>query len=193
MTLKPIVPGPIKIKGKNPFRKVKIAGRGGKDAIEEQEIKVMASKLKGNYISSMRRATFATERLLNGWLDEAVDKALYQWPRVTIRQNGQSVSSPRNIVDTGRLKNSKNLSSRFGKTFAEVSIQYRAEYAAYVHWGAYIYPYGNTKRTRVYTPSRPWIIYAIAGKETQSLDETDKFVDAFMKALLDDLRKVYSQ
>ena len=38
---------------------------------------------------------------------ESIDSAVYEWPNVTIRQNGQVVTSPRNIVDTGAFKQSQ--------------------------------------------------------------------------------------
>lgn len=35
---------------------------------------------------------------------ESIVNQRYEWPNVTLRSNGQVVSSPRNIVDTGQLK-----------------------------------------------------------------------------------------
>lgn len=35
---------------------------------------------------------------------ESIVEQRYDWPQVTIRQNGQAVTSPRNIVDTGAFK-----------------------------------------------------------------------------------------
>jgi len=35
---------------------------------------------------------------------ESIVQQRYQWPQITIRQNGQVVTSPRNIVDTGAFK-----------------------------------------------------------------------------------------
>lgn len=35
-----------------------------------------------------------------------IDSVRWEWPRTTIRKNGSVVTSPRDIVDTGALKNS---------------------------------------------------------------------------------------
>ena len=35
-----------------------------------------------------------------------IDDSRWQWPRTTVRKSGEVVDSPRNIVDTGELKHS---------------------------------------------------------------------------------------
>jgi hypothetical protein len=40
---------------------------------------------------------------------EAIQDDRYPWPRTTHRQNGEVVTSPRNIVDRGELLNSQYL------------------------------------------------------------------------------------
>lgn len=81
---------------------------------------------------------------------QAIQANVYDWPRVTRRSNGRIVTAPRNIVDTGRLKNSQ--------TFNQLSafvIQYTwaADYAASVY-------YGGTTTAGLEAPARNWITHA---------------------------------
>lgn len=40
---------------------------------------------------------------------KAVEAEIWQWPRETVRQNGSVVGSPRNIIDTGELRDSYSI------------------------------------------------------------------------------------
>lgn len=40
---------------------------------------------------------------------KAIDAVIWDWPRTTQRKNGDVVGSPRDIVDTGALKNSYSM------------------------------------------------------------------------------------
>ncbi len=42
---------------------------------------------------------------------EAISEERYEWPNQTLRQNGEVVGSPRNIVDTGKLVGSQYLNT----------------------------------------------------------------------------------
>lgn len=64
-----------------------------------------------------------------------------------------------NIVDTGNLRDSLQISV----TSNGVMIDYTAEYAALIHYGGYIVPYGNSSATRVYIEGRPWIDSVLYG------------------------------
>ena len=59
----------------------------------------------------------------------------------------------RDIVDTGDLMASGMVNVSGGN----ISVSYGSSYASMVHYGGYIYPYGNTDIERVYLPARPWI------------------------------------
>lgn len=63
------------------------------------------------------------------------------------------IEGNRDIIDTGELKDS--LSITIGTSGVE--IKYDSEYAALVHYGGYIQPYGNPNADSVYLPARPWI------------------------------------
>lgn len=95
-------------------------------------------------------------------LDNAMDSSVWKWnPGVTTdRKNGESVESPRNIVDTGALKSSFRVNTKGNS----VDFAYREPYSRLVHWGGYIQPYGNPNAKKVYVPGRPWITSVLNGE-----------------------------
>jgi hypothetical protein len=85
-------------------------------------------------------------------LKRALDDAMQSpvWPRL----NGPDSD----IVDEGRLM----ASGRVLVTPKGLSIQYTAPYATLVHYGGYVFAYGN-QSSRVYLPPRPWIEAVLTG------------------------------
>lgn len=69
------------------------------------------------------------------------------------RTQGTPVGSPRNIVDTGLLRASGSM--RVDGVMA--TFRFPLNYATAVHNGAFIYPWGDKTRTRVYLPPRPFV------------------------------------
>ena len=84
-----------------------------------------------------------------------VEDSKWNWPRETVRKNGGVVGSPRNIVDTGELKN-----SQFIEDVSDVYkvIGYTADHAALVHEG---YQIERNDGTVTDVPARPFIDTAI--------------------------------
>jgi len=84
-----------------------------------------------------------------------IEDSKWTWPRETVRQNGSVVSSPRDIVDTGELKN-----SQFIEDVSDVYkvIGYTADHAALVHEG---YQIERNNGTVTDVPARPFIDTAI--------------------------------
>lgn len=62
------------------------------------------------------------------------------------------------LVDTGNLKSSLIVTTGNDG----INIAYTAPYAALLHFGGYIIPYGNQNAKPVYIPGRPWVDMAIA-------------------------------
>lgn len=73
-----------------------------------------------------------------------IESDKWEWPRTTHRQNGEVVTSPRNIVDTGRLRDSQRIEIEGDSAVVE----WAADYALKVHEG--IVENGFLK------PGRPW-------------------------------------
>jgi phage gpG-like protein len=79
-----------------------------------------------------------------------IESVKWGWNGITIRQNGEVVFTPRNIVDTGQLRDSLSLELRQNVA----KYRYSVPYAAIVHEG------GVTSTGNIY-PARPWIDTAI--------------------------------
>lgn len=115
------------------------------------------------------------------YLDDAVDRAFkrlvtefknlqieqletvkWSWYRNTKRQSGQVVGSPRDIVDTGKLRDSLNITD---VNDSHVRYKYDEEYAGLVHQG--FDGIGKAGSPENY-PARPWV--------TTTVDENDLLV-----------------
>lgn len=62
-------------------------------------------------------------------------------------------SGARDIIDTGELKRSQKIEV----SGDEISVNYSSPYVNLVHYGGYIYPYGNELAEKVYLPARPFL------------------------------------
>ncbi len=87
---------------------------------------------------------------------QALQSVRYNWPRTTVRQNGDTAGSPRDIIDTGKLIGSQNLDRLDSDTF---ELSWGADYAAEVHEG-------KTLKSGVNLPARRWTKEAIRGDDT---------------------------
>lgn len=76
----------------------------------------------------------------------------WQWPRPTRRRNGRTVNSPRDIIDTGELDSSQQL-TRVSRV--EWRWDWTADHALLVHEGF-------TLRSGGEYPARPWTERAVA-------------------------------
>ena len=75
----------------------------------------------------------------------------YQWPGTTKRQNGSTVGSPRDIIDTGELDSSQRL-TRLSRL--EWLWDWSADHALTAHEGA-------TLRNGTDYPARRWTVRAV--------------------------------
>lgn len=81
-------------------------------------------------------------------LDESISASVWSWE-----------GGSRDIVDSGALKESKMVTVANDR----IEVSYDQPYAALVHYGGYIYPYGNKNAQKVYLPGRPWIGSLLTG------------------------------
>ncbi|WP_445634514.1 HK97 gp10 family phage protein [Nostoc sp. DSM 114161] len=81
--------------------------------------------------------------------DEAFQNAIasdiWEWPRETLRNNGDLVTSPRNIIDEEELIDSLVIS----RTANAAQFTWESDHAAIVHDGA-------TTKNGTELPARPW-------------------------------------
>jgi hypothetical protein len=112
-------------------------------------------------VNSLQRLYGINHRIFErtmDWVDQDFDQQMidssWQWnPGVeTRRKNGERVTSPRDIVDTGELLQSKRR-TRTGRSSEEFT--WTADHAEYVHDG-------YTARGGGTVPARPWTDNAIA-------------------------------
>lgn len=104
------------------------------------------NKIDFNKINSaIRRATDETIDALSDAYDDAMTDEVWQWDGITHRKNGEVVGSPRNILDTEELINSKTI-VRNGNN---ARIEWTADHAAIAHDGA-------TLRNGTELAARPW-------------------------------------
>lgn len=90
---------------------------------------------------------------LTAALDAAFDDDIWQWDRETVRKNGQTVGSPRDLIDQGTLKNSlvvMQVSARYWRFVWE------SGHAATVLLG------GISRADGSRTPTRNWIDYVLS-------------------------------
>ena len=73
----------------------------------------------------------------------------------------------RDIVDTGRLKESLEIKTDFKQTKIGFSVSYNTPYAAFVHYGGVMKPYGNKSAADVVIPARPWVQAVFEGSHGQ--------------------------
>jgi hypothetical protein len=97
-------------------------------------------------------ALAATVRELEKAMRDSIESAIYFWPNETQRQNGQTVSSPRDIVDEGSLRDSQ-IARRI--VLRRWEIAWEVAYAVIVLLG-FQGVAGNSQ------PGRDWIRYGLS-------------------------------
>ena len=81
-----------------------------------------------------------------------IEEQKWGWPNDTHRRNGSIVGSPRDIVDTGELRDSLKVEHI---SFSETLYSYQCDHAIIVHEGA-------TLASGTVIPARPWVDAAAA-------------------------------
>lgn len=123
--------------------------------------------------SAIHRAFY---RLVSKFEDlqiEQIEAIKWRWFGKTVRSSGTVVTSPRDILDTGQLKDSLEVSSV--DKFA-VKYEYVQDYAGLVHQG--FDGAGNSGSPKSY-PARPWV--------TTAYEEND-LLEIFKQYLEEELR-----
>ncbi|MGB3208664.1 MAG: hypothetical protein WBB28_27055 [Crinalium sp.] len=113
---------------------------------------------------AVERSLDATAETANTAFKDAIEQPLYEWPRTTVRKSGEVVSTPRNIVDTGDLRDSQE-----HQKVDELNHQFswNVPYAVQVHEGAVL-------KSGTELPARPWTREAVT-----RTDLVEVFIEAF--------------
>lgn len=118
------------------------------DGSLEVDFDGLDAKIRKIAMAKLKEALPKTEPALASALNAAIASPSWEW-----------AGGRRDIVDTGALKNSLQIEWRGMRAI----VGYNQPYAAIVHEGGYIKPYGNTAAAPVYLPGRPWVKSVLIG------------------------------
>lgn len=122
--------------------------------------------IKAFTVASLR-ASGIVEQELPVILNQALESSVWGPfnPKAPYARKSGEIMGPgmRNIVDTGRLRDSVQVKTKFLKTKTQTIVTYSAPYASFVHNGGVIQPYGNKSAASVIIPARPWITATLTG------------------------------
>ena len=121
--------------------------------------------------AGMIKASSYVKTELSLALDNAMTANAWSWPGDTLRKSGEVAGRQRDIIDMGRLYGSQEIKEKFLKTKTVFNIIYKTPYAALVHYGGVIQPYGNSNAAAVTVPGRPWITATLQG--THGIEKFD--------------------
>ena len=141
-----------------------------KAQIPEGTAKKVASQLRGRVVKAHQAGMRNVEQTLGAALDRAMEDNSWQWNRNPIWKDGTQPGNPRDIVNTGKLKASRQLKVSYGVTKASLQIFYNSPYANFIYYGGVVQPYGNPKAPSIIVPGRPWVEAVLKGTHGQ-----DKF------------------
>lgn len=96
-----------------------------------------------------------------------VEKSLREALDASINSEWSWTNGSRDIVDTGKLRSSLEIKAVFSQTKVGFQISYNTPYAAFVHYGGVIKPYGNPNAADVVIPGRPWVQAVLEGSNGQ--------------------------
>lgn len=132
-----------------------------------QEYEVGIRDLPADVRKAVNKVTDIVIDELGDLLDKAMMAAVWSW-----------TDGPRDIIDTGKLKSSRSI-TKVGNGF---TIKYDQPYAALVHYGGYIQPYGNPKAAKFYYLPRPWVEEVLnGGGRVEQFDFESAFERAFQE------------
>ena len=160
-------------------------------------------EIQGDPSKALRKATelafAAVAGELTGRFDDAISGEYWPWPRESKRFGGGSslsdvarqwkqssfnVGSPRSIVDSGDLKQSREF--ELNRSALTAKWLWGVDYAAAVHEGSIINPFGDKSRS-VRLPARPWTTAVLeGGTVAQGIEvyETEKRLEAYIQKFL---------
>lgn len=142
-------------------------------------VRIDGSGLADRAEASAQKATEAVMREVMAAFDQSFTAKAWDWPRnlptrklkgATLAEKirsyrkgeGIKAGNPRNLIDVGSLRESKNW-QMIGPYTAKFT--WSTEYARLMHEGGTIQPWGNKRAAPVRLPARPWTA-AVLGRVT---------------------------
>ena len=96
-----------------------------------------------------------------------VEKSLREALDSSIGSSWSWTGGARDIIETGKLRDSLEIKTIFNQTKVGFQVSYNTPYAAFVHYGGMIKPYGNPNAADVLIPARPWVQAVFDGSNGQ--------------------------
>ena len=136
---------------------------------------------------------------LDGRFADAITGRNWDWPRqskrgvsgISLAEKAKNyerakynTNAPRSIVDSGDLAGSR----RFSKSKLSADWSWTIDYAAAVHDGARIQPWGNKNAATVELPARPWTDAVLIGGVGNYSGEVYPFTDEMAKRITNILK-----
>lgn len=82
------------------------------------------------------------------------------------------------IIDSGELLRSQAVTV----SGSSIQISYDVPYAALIHYGGYIVPYGSVNRRPIYIPPRPWVALVLSS-QFNGYDLTEIYSDIIKRII----------
>ena len=152
---------------------------------DAKDSKALRKKANSALVASNIRGMSEVEKQLGVALDNSIN-SLWAWNRNVVWRDGTVPGNPRDIVYTGKLRESRKLTTKFLKTKSNLTIAYTAPYAAFMYYGGVMQPYGNKNAPSVIIPGRPWIEAIMNGTHGQPKFD---FIGIFNDAWNDEFQK----
>jgi len=116
--------------------------------VPSQALKIIQYEI----MDDLKRNLYAGFPAVEAALNEAMESPVWDWVGLTKRRNGDEVTSPRDIVDTGALKDSMLIR----QNGLGLIVSYNTPYAAIVHYGGVTWNGGILQ-------DRPWAEAVLLG------------------------------
>lgn len=132
----------------------------------EQAMKEVAAELTGRFDDAISSAVWpwALGQSKRGLSGSTVGERAKAWKAASF-----NTGSPRSIVDSGELKQSRT----FQLKGLQAEWAWTADYAAAVHEGARIKPWGDPTNKTVTLPARPWTTAVLKGGTGANIEVYD--------------------
>jgi len=128
-------------------------------------LKQLTGNIRTDFIKEMTKGASNLQNELYGVVLSNIETPMWPWRNPQNNRIAGSLlnedSSPRDIVDTGRLQNSNVVQVKFLQSGFKLEIRNKQPYSGIVHWGGYIRPYGNYAAEKVWVQGRPWILISM--------------------------------
>ena len=132
---------------------------------EAKALKSLSGSIRADFIKEMTKGAASIQDELYNVIVSNIETPMWPWRNPKNNRKSGSLlnedSSPRDIVDTGKLQNSNVVQVKYLQSGFKIEIRNKQPYSGIVHWGGYIRPYGNNAAEKVWVQGRPWVLISM--------------------------------